>query len=450
MRLTPEEVIEINRYLFNYLKQNGFDVKLSSKGYIKNVSKFGVDCLPGVCHSYVDGKQEYSYLCLEAGKMEPSDLGYYCENIPKCALSVYTKEKPVKIDIKNYKTMIDKFINQLNSDYMTVVRSNIQNEGLLPKVKIKATGDIFDGKFGRLEEETDDKVTVLVDFDGKGRKVRQYFKKDNIERIEPEHLFETVKEEDFNIKNKPLKEEDETDLEVVNITDEKIILLAEELNIPPLDILSYIDYHGRDAGDWYKNVYVVLDKETEEVDREYLVCNSREAENFARNNAEDYVNDNGLGSIDYFMDFVDTDYFDTMHYEYEESTVNDYTDDDLILEALDAGILTESDFEENEEGDIDTNNIETLKPRINLDDVREKLIDKRVSGYDNGLEWAKELYSENELEDMVRERGLVDMDGLVNNLISNGYGEWLSSYDNQELYLGETDSGEELYAYRII
>ena len=50
-------------------------------------------------------------------------------------------------------------------------------------VKIKDTGTVFDGMTGTVEEETDNKVTVLVDFNDK-HKVRNYFKKEQIELLE--------------------------------------------------------------------------------------------------------------------------------------------------------------------------------------------------------------------------------------------------------------------------
>jgi hypothetical protein len=197
MRLTPEEVVELNRYLFNALEQKDFDVKLNNKsGYIKGVSKLGVNSLPGICHSYVDGKQEYSYMCLTAGTVDSSDLGYYCLKEKDCAIVKYSQSNPVKIDIRNYRRVIDTFVEDLNDTYTKYVKGKVKLESkLTTRVKIKSTGDAFDGKDGVLEEEKGDTLTVLVNFDDKGRKVRQYFKKENVEYVKSETLLEDTQKE---------------------------------------------------------------------------------------------------------------------------------------------------------------------------------------------------------------------------------------------------------------
>jgi hypothetical protein len=197
MRLTPEEVVELNRYLFNALEQKDFDVKLNNKsGYIKGVSKLGVNSLPGICHSYVDGKQEYSYMCLTAGTVDSSDLGYYCLKEKDCAIVKYSQSNPVKIDIRNYRRIIDAFVKDLDDTYNKYVKGKVKLESKsITRVKIKSTGDVFEGKEGVLEEEKDDTLTVLVNFDDKGRKVRQYFKKENVEYVKSETLLEDVQKE---------------------------------------------------------------------------------------------------------------------------------------------------------------------------------------------------------------------------------------------------------------
>jgi hypothetical protein len=614
MRLTPEEITELNRYMFHALKQKRFDVKLSSKGYLKSVSKFGVECLPGICQSYVDGKQEYSYICLDAGRVDPSDLGFYCKENPKCALNSYTKERPVKVDIRNYTTVIDKFIMHLNNDYMTVVRSNLKNEGLLPKVKIKGTGDVFDGKYGRLEEESEDKVTVLVNFDDKGRKVRQFFKKDNIEIIEAEALLEENEENkvnlevfsqtfvyprdlhkidvgheeeepqdyrgddyvqdpqdikneftdiivsgntkeikypetlsDFQIATKvifnrphkltkigilsfsgclsletivipdsvrsidhrafsgcsslktitissrllhlgknvfegctslksikwqnkeyssyksfitsfnkqnffPLLREDvndnEDNLEVINIKDEKINLLAEHENIELYSILSHKDYYNMEnvSDTVLSNTYVVLDEEGD-VDREYLVCNEAQAKEYARRRLEDELDDyDNISNVNGYMDFIDVEWFDDYLYEREQDYFYNMDEDELMEEAVNSEVLGGDDFEKDEDGNPDYTK---PKKHVDIDDVVEKLTTKSVDNYSDGVEWYKDNFGEKALVEIVIEERLIDIDGLIDYILRNdGYGPTLSHYDGNEIYLGKDSNGQDLYAYR--
>lgn len=230
MRLTPSEIIELNRYLFNALKQKRFDVKLGSKsGAIKSVSKFDIQCLPGICNSYEDGRQEYSYICLTSGTVDSTDLGYYTKDDPNSAVNKYSDDKRVKIDIRNYQRVIDAFVNDLNVTYMTTVRKKLKTEGVKTRVKIKATGDVFEGKEGFMESEKDGLVTVLVNFDDKGRKVRQLFKKENIEYFPTSTLVENLDSSEYD----ELLEPSDTYVYNGNEIDEEIRPLIKSIVISP-------------------------------------------------------------------------------------------------------------------------------------------------------------------------------------------------------------------------
>ena len=64
------------------------------------------------------------------------------------------------------------------------VKSHQTNENLTESiVKIKNTGTVFDGMTGTVETDDGNKLTVLVNFNGE-RKVRNKFKKENIEILE--------------------------------------------------------------------------------------------------------------------------------------------------------------------------------------------------------------------------------------------------------------------------
>lgn len=443
MRLTPEEILEINRYLFNALKQKSFDVILgNNSGAIKKVSKFGVECLPGVCQSYVDGKQSYSYMCITSGTVDPSDLGYFCKNNTKCSISKYSKENPTKIDIRNYKKVVDTFVNDLNTDYTSIVKSKIKGEGLSSKVKIKATGDVFDGKYGMLESETDDMATVLVNFDDKGHKVRQNFKKDNIERIETEIL----NEESVSPEKKDENKDEVVDIQPMEITDEKKLLLAQELNLgDPYRILTWAEHNGQKSNH-KQSFYIVLDETFDTEDSEYLVLNAEEAKDYATEAVRNYIEDNGVTSFDYYMDYVDTAYFDDYMRSSERDYIDNMSDAEVIDEAKDLDILKDSDFLKNEGGEI----IEyELESHVDIDDVREKLLKRRLENYRDGIEWFRTTYSDEELATHAAENDAIEVDRMISDIISNGYGEWIASYDGDERVLSEDSKGVTFYAYRI-
>jgi 5S rRNA maturation endonuclease (ribonuclease M5) len=436
MKLTPEEILEINRYLFNALKQKDFDVKLSTKsGYIRNVSKFGVNSLPGICHSYFDGKQEYSYLCLEAGRVDPSDLGFYCSKEEDCALDKYSQAKQVKIDIRTYKRVIDAFVLSLQSTYDKYVKGKMVAEGRLSKVKIKLTGDAFEGKEGVLEEEKGDTLTVLVDFDDKGRKVRQYFKKENIDYIEPENLLEKA-----NKPLKTLKEDNEVDLQLIEINDKRQLALAEYLEVGADGVIPYKDYYDDDI---YDNVYVVPDKD----EAEYMVLTATEAYDRAYESAKDYYeSDEGSISQYHIDNFVDEDYMDRYWEDSERDSLSYLSEPELYEEAVNYDILSDSDFKLDDRGNPI---FDEPISEIDSDDILEKIMEKKMGQHRNGIEWFQEMFGEKEFRDFVVEHGILNMSDVIDEALYEGFGYWIASYDNVEIDLKLSENGENVYAYRI-
>jgi hypothetical protein len=440
MKLTPEEILEINRYLFNALKQKDFDVKLSTKsGYIRNVSKFGVNSLPGICHSYFDGKQEYSYLCLEAGRVDPSDLGFYCSKEEDCVLNKYSQSKQVKIDIRTYKRIIDAFVLSMESTHDKYVKGKMMTEGRLPRVKIKLTGDAFEGKDGVLEEEKGDTLTVLVNFDDKGRKVRQYFKKENIDYIESENLLER--------KNKPfkfLKEDDNEEdavLAPMEVTDKRQVSLATFLGVDIEDVVPYNSYYSN-RGD-YQNVYVIMDSDLSE----YIVLTASEAYQRAYENAKDYYENDAESISDYHIDnFVDLEYMDRYWEEYERDSLSYLSEPELYEEAVNYNVLSDSDFKLDERGNPI---FDEPISELDADDILEKIMEKKMDQHSDGVEWFREIFGEKEFREFVVEHGLIDISQVAEDAVDNDFGEWIASYDNDEIDLNLSEDGENVYAYRV-
>ena len=194
MRLTTEEINKLTQYLISVLERKRFSVDVNRYGSIKAAEKFGIRCCPAIINSLEDGKQGYAYIQLVTNPYSEKDLGsYYKPRTNKSNYKLYKENnsvdkysgKDIHIDNHNYRKVIETFVDDLNKDYMRIVnkREDVNeslNEAL---VKIKNTNTVFDGMTGVVEDETENKVTVLVNFNDE-HKVRNTFKKDQIELLE--------------------------------------------------------------------------------------------------------------------------------------------------------------------------------------------------------------------------------------------------------------------------
>lgn len=190
MRLSSEEIKELTQHLISVLKRKRFSVGVNRFGTITKAEKFGINCCPAILNSTEDGRHGYAYIQLITNPYSEKDLGsYYKPNTNKDNYKLFSKNnsvdkyagKNIHIDMHNYNQVIETFVSDLNRDYMRIVnKKESLNEAL---VKIKDTGTVFDGMTGTVEDETENKVTVLVNFNDE-HKVRNTFKKDQIEILE--------------------------------------------------------------------------------------------------------------------------------------------------------------------------------------------------------------------------------------------------------------------------
>lgn len=442
MKLTQDEVKEVNLYLASALKKKRFDVRVSDKfGYIRNVSKFGVHCLPGTCHSYADGKQEYSYLCLSAGKTDPSDLGFYCSD-PGCALKKYSQDKLVKIDMRTYKRIIDKFVEDLNNDYMKIGKPAVK-EGLSKSVKIKKIGGIFDGKEGIVESEGNGVVTVLVNFDDKGHKIRHDFKYENLEGFDKDILVEEDEEELETI-------DDEVILTPVEIKDERLLLLAAKLKVDPGRVFKLANPEFADDYN-YDNIYMVTGLNVDDTYADaYLVLEDEEAHRQAIDSIQNTFDNAGSSAfnVDY-EDFIDDDKISEMMREEEHYRLlfGGLSKEEVFEEAVSLGLLSEEDFEDLGDGHP---NFSRPKEGVDLYRVINDIVYHKASMYSTGVEWYKEVNGDN-LETLVDNFSeVLDVERLLNYVLdTDGRGPVLSDYDGEELYLGSTSDNKFFYAYRV-
>lgn len=130
MIFTSSEMDTVCSYLIDKLKENNFDVSYNPRYLaIRRVGKKGVWCYPAICRSSVEGKNSYNYLSLEVVGNAKGDLGYYYKSRydgtsykrpTNACIDKYAPTQERKIDINNYKKVIDDFVKNLNIDYNNI------------------------------------------------------------------------------------------------------------------------------------------------------------------------------------------------------------------------------------------------------------------------------------------------------------------------------------------
>jgi len=221
--------------------------------------------------------------------------------------------------------------------------------------------------------------------------------------------------------------------------EEKRLALAEHLGIDESE-LNDVDY----------------DENTFEYDgMEYLVLDDKEADDATFTDIENMIDDMGLKAFskdmqDWILEnAIDYD-FEEAYREMEETYVEDIEsegsrefDNRLIEEMYDANILTDDDFEEDEDGEIDH---QRLKDDVDLYDKKEEYVDYLLDDISDFREEFIEEFGINEVLRLVKEGyASLDTSAIVDEVI-RWYGREpsLASYDGEER---ELDNG--LFAYRV-
>ena len=221
--------------------------------------------------------------------------------------------------------------------------------------------------------------------------------------------------------------------------EEKKLALAEHLGIDESEL---------ENSDYDENAFTYDDMQ-------YLVLDDQEAYEATYTDIENMFDDLGLEAFSKDMqdwiveNAIDYD-FEKAYREMEEGYVEDIENEEsrefdnrLIEEMYDADILTDDDFVEYEDGEIDH---ETLKDEVDLNDKKEEFIDYLL---DNISDFREEFIDEFGIDEILRlvKEGYadVDMDAIVDRVIRwDGRGPSLASYDGEER---ELDNG--LFAYRV-
>lgn len=223
-----------------------------------------------------------------------------------------------------------------------------------------------------------------------------------------------------------------------NVNDEeRIPALAAYLNIPEDEIENLWDY----------------EYQTSEGD--YLVVTEEEAEELAKEDIRNLFDDMGLDSFTpgfrdwIIMNALDNDWFEDAIREDFENYVEDIEyeassmgyDNRLIEEMHDHQVLSDDDFEEDEDG---MPNLRELKEGVDIDSLKEEFIDLLVENAGDPVEYCADNFGWDWVTQVATEHNLIDLDEVVEQCIyDDGIAHFIARYDGEEIELGNG-----LYAYR--
>jgi hypothetical protein len=224
---------------------------------------------------------------------------------------------------------------------------------------------------------------------------------------------------------------------------EKLLALADYLEVDPETIIERDDrYYGI-----YDSTFETADGEV------YVVLDEDEADDAMIDSVESFLDDCGVdGFAPFFQDWIyehaiDADWFEDAFKEDQEYYANDIVNEEdrkfknrLIQELYDEDILTDDDFEHDEDD-------EPMFDECNFDndELVEKYVEYRMS---QGLDYIEEMkfqLGNDWFKDVVKKENLLDVDEITKELIrTDGRGPSLSYYDGEE-----HDLGNGYYAYRV-
>ena len=285
------------------------------------------------------------------------------------------------------------------------------------KVIIRNTNSVWDGKEGIVEEINEDSATVFVNFIPEQQKrVRQDFKLENLEE-EANHMNEDL--------DKRLNE-DENDSDANTQKIITALMKYFDVDEDAIEVSSWGDGHN----------FIVNDEE-------YWVGNYDEAYDAAVENARSTLDDLGLEALapDYreyaLKEFGDPDMVEDWMRESFEYYVDDIEDEQdseygsrLIAEMVDAGIISEEDFVDDE------------IPDDRYEQAKEEFIDYLCD--QDALEWLFMNFGDKDASKMLEEHNAIDFDRVAEDCVdTDGVAHYLADWDGEEIELEDN-----LYAYR--
>lgn len=353
------------------------------------------------------------------------------------------------------------------------------------KVRIINTGDAFEGKEGIVESEDDKETIVLVDFKP-GRKVRNNFKKENLEELTE------AKDNDLKKRARKHKKTDKKgargwfvnpnggnvelniqhfnhvssgsgestisapaglgeDIEVgddLSMSDEELRMNAlyeyfEKEDMMPKVVDVRLDEEGNYIGkEFVVEIYNKNNWDTEEhlEERFYLVLDEEEREEIGREEVRMYVEDcclsekeflNSLGSglTDYLVNA--NDYYYDRARDLIEDDISWMEYDDLVNDLERYNLVSEESLVPVDEDDPTS---ELVYPKHIIEDAKEELVDARLEeierNYDSFADWIASEYGVYEIaDDVYHDRVEFDVDKYADEIFDEQVDYSLGRYD---------------------
>ena len=234
---------------------------------------------------------------------------------------------------------------------------------------------------------------------------------------------------------------DITEENIFNIGDDEVFDIEKvgeyELNNK---IDSYEDNYGLNVSYNGEDWYVFLDEDS--------------AFEAAVRDCLDYMNDEGITGINFkyiggLDNFLNTEWFENTIRESEENYCWDISnegdniyDNRLAAECYDEGLIDDSDFEEDEDGEPDY-----TQCLVTDEELVKKYVGLMMSRIVDYVEEYKLQFGEDDFNDVVIEKELVDLDDVARACVDHdGIAHTLARYDNEEVTYDF--NGNEYYMYR--
>lgn len=187
---------------------------------------------------------------------------------------------------------------------------------------------------------------------------------------------------------------------------------------------------------------------------DYLVLTEDEASDLALEEVKTFLEEEGVGGLDLTVigglePFVEEGWFrdaleeSNQYYAEDILSESDRTyDNRLVEECYSNGLISDEDFELDEDGEIDY-----TRCKLDSDELIELYVDYlNIYIYDPITEFIRE-YGFEEFNRTVREHDLIDIDSLAIHVVEvDGRANFLATYDGKEIEI--ESNGEWFYIYR--
>ena len=138
--------------------------------------------------------------------------------------------------------------------------------------------------------------------------------------------------------------------------------------------------------------------------------------------ADGWIPDTGI-DVDWFADAMKENY---ENYAEDISNISDATfENRLVAECFEAGLIDDTDFDEDEDGDPDY--MSCTVPEYELVD---RLSDHLCDAYDDPIEWYRFDFGDEQFSEVLEYHNLIDFDEVADDMVDNdGIEAWLAKYD---------------------